>query len=331
MAFPVEVRPVESRAVEFAVTAVGAVEAFEAVEVTARVAGAVEKVRFREGDKVKLDEVMVEIEPQRYQLAARQAAATTQRAKAQREDAERGLKRREALGEQGLASVQEVETYRMRVDTTRADVGQAQASQALASLNLRDAFVRAPVTGIVEERRVVTGEYVQPGSVLAIIVQREPLLLRFKVAEDEAVALAKDMQAHFTVTSHTGALEARIVHVAARAGDTARMVSVLAEIQSPPKDLRPGAFAQVRVGIGEPQPTLVVPQTAVRPTERGFLCYVVEEGVAKERVVELGLRTEDGMVAVKKGLTAGEKLVVRGAEALRDGASVTVSEATVSG
>ena len=69
-----------------------------------------------------------------------------------------------------------------------------------------------------------------------------------------------------------------------------------------------------------------VPQTAVRPTERGFLCFVIEDGVAKERLVDLGLRTTDGLVAVRKGLSAGEKLVVRGAEALRDGANVTVSE-----
>jgi multidrug efflux system membrane fusion protein len=326
MAFPVQVHAVEQRPVEFTVTAVGAVEAFEAMEITARVAGVVEQVKFREGDKVKEGDTLVEIEPQRYQLAARQAGATLARAKAQRRDAERGLKRREAMGEQGLASVQEVETYQARVDTARAEVGSAQAALALANLNLRDAFVRAPVTGTVEERRVVTGEYVQPGAVLAIIVRKEPLLLRFKVAEHEAAVIAKDMMARFSVNGRTGTLDAKIVHVSARANDSARMVSVVAEITGAPSDLRPGSFAEVSVPIGAPKPSVVVPQTAVRPTERGFLCYVVEDGVAKERVVELGLRTPDGMVAVKQGLSAGEQLVVRGAEALREGAAVTVSE-----
>jgi multidrug efflux system membrane fusion protein len=70
----------------------------------------------------------------------------------------------------------------------------------------------------------------------------------------------------------------------------------------------------------------VVPQTAVRPSERGFLAFVVEGDKARERVLELGMRTEDGRVEVREGLKPGERLVVRGAEALRDGAAVRVAE-----
>jgi membrane fusion protein, multidrug efflux system len=69
----------------------------------------------------------------------------------------------------------------------------------------------------------------------------------------------------------------------------------------------------------------VIPQTAVRPSERGFLAYVIEGGVAKERVLTLGMRTADGRVEVTSGVRPGESLVVRGAEALRDGAAVVVS------
>ncbi len=57
----------------------------------------------------------------------------------------------------------------------------------------------------------------------------------------------------------------------------------------------------------------------MRPSERGFLAYVVEDDKAHERVLELGLRTADGMVEVREGLKPGERLVVRGAEALKDG------------
>ena len=70
----------------------------------------------------------------------------------------------------------------------------------------------------------------------------------------------------------------------------------------------------------------MIPQTAVRPSERGFLAFVVEDGRARERVLALGLRTADGRVEVREGLKPGEQLVVRGAEALSDGATVRVAE-----
>ena len=69
----------------------------------------------------------------------------------------------------------------------------------------------------------------------------------------------------------------------------------------------------------------MIPQTAVRPSERGFLAFVVEDGKAVERVLTLGLRTAGGLVEVRSGLAAGESLVVRGAEALRAGAAVRVA------
>ena len=68
----------------------------------------------------------------------------------------------------------------------------------------------------------------------------------------------------------------------------------------------------------------VVPQIAIRPTEKGFVAFVVEGDVARERVLTLGMRTPDGRAEVRAGLRAGDQLVIRGAEALRDGAAVRV-------
>jgi multidrug efflux system membrane fusion protein len=102
------------------------------------------------------------------------------------------------------------------------------------------------------------------------------------------------------------------------------MVPVVAEVTEDP-ELRPGAFAEVTVPVGTNEAALAISETAIRPTERGFVSFVIENGVAHERIVELGLRTPDGLVEVLKGLRAGEMLVVRGGEALRQGAKVRVS------
>jgi multidrug efflux pump subunit AcrA (membrane-fusion protein) len=75
----------------------------------------------------------------------------------------------------------------------------------------------------------------------------------------------------------------------------------------------------------------VIPQTAVRPSEKGFLAYVVEDGIAHERVLTLGMRTASGDVEVKSGLKVGESVVVRGAEALRDGVKVKIESPAAPG
>ncbi|HEX7152100.1 MAG TPA: efflux RND transporter periplasmic adaptor subunit [Thermoanaerobaculia bacterium] len=330
MEFPVEVKAVESRAVEYTVSAVGSLEAFEQVAVTSRVAGAVERVGFTEGQMVSAGATLVEVEPERYRLAVAAAQATLQRQLATKAEAEAGFARRQAANTKnpGLVRAEEVETWRTRVQTAAAEVGQAEAALAQAKLNLRDAFVRAPVSGIIQTRTVQTGQYVPVGTVLATLVRRDPLLLRFQVPEQDATAVRPGLVARFQVAEDATPHSARITHVAASASSTSRMVDVTANVvdnRSPL--LRPGAFARVTVPVGAPRNTPVIPQTAIRPSEKGFLSYVVTaDNTAEQRILTLGMRTADGQVEVKQGLQPGERLVIRGAEALRDGAKVKVTQ-----
>ena len=104
--FPVEVEPTRARSVEYSLSAVGSVEAFERVQVVARVPGAVEQVRFAEGARVAQDQVLVEIEPQRYRIEVESARAALRKAEAELADARAGLERRER--EPGLFPVEDV-------------------------------------------------------------------------------------------------------------------------------------------------------------------------------------------------------------------------------
>ncbi|MFP2900470.1 efflux RND transporter periplasmic adaptor subunit [Corallococcus sp. 4LFB] len=327
--FPVEVAAVEARDVEYAVNAVGAVEAFESVQITARVPGALERVTFSEGQVVKKGDTLAEIEPARYAIAVRAAEAALQKAQAALVEAKAGAERRAEVNAQspGLLPAEQLETYQARAATAQADVAAAKAVLDQARLNQRDAYVRAPMDGVLQTRTVQTGQYVQPGVVLATLLRREPLLLRFNVPAADVARITPGMPARFTVRSEGGTYEANITYVSASADAQSRMVAVTAEVTGEDaRKLRPGAFATVSVPVESRGDSPVIPQTAIRPSERGFLAFVVEDSKARERILELGLRTPDGKVEVKEGLKAGETLVVRGAEALRDGVAVRVEE-----
>jgi len=328
--YPVEVETVQERSMVYTVNAVGSVDAFEKVQVTARVSGVVDRVLFSEGNYAQVNQVLVEIEPERYRLAVEAAQAAYEKAVASKADAEAGLKRRETVINQnpGLIPGEELETWRTKVSLAKSDVAQTKAALNQAKLNLHDAYVRAPFSGIIQTRTVQTGQYVQTGMVLATLVRRNPLLLRFNVPERDASQLKVGIKALFRLRNVDKEFSAKIVHVAESADEGTRMVAITAEIDDTKEEaLRPGSFAEITIPVSSERNAPVIPQTAIRPSERGFIAFVVEDNKAVERILTLGMRTADGRAEVLSGLKPGEMLVIRGAEALRDGVPVRVGAA----
>jgi multidrug efflux system membrane fusion protein len=323
--FPVDTVPVQVRSLVYSVTAVGSVEAFEKVQVTARVSGAIDRVMFSEGGFAAANQVLVEIETERYRLAVESAQASYEKAEASKAEAEAGLQRRETVITQnpGLIPGEEVETWRTKVLTAASDVAEKRSALNQAKLNLRDAFVRAPIAGVIQTRTVQTGQYVQMGTVLATLVRRDPLLLRFKVPERDAARIKPGQEARFRVREDSREFTAKVVHVAESADDVSRLVDVTANIDDPSdRTLRPGSFAEITVPVSSTREAAVIPVSAVRPSERGFIAYIVEGDKAVERILTLGMKSADGQVEVLSGLKVGEVLVIRGSEALQNGVTV---------
>jgi multidrug efflux system membrane fusion protein len=330
MQFPVEIDPVRTQALIYSVSAVGSIEAFEKVQVTARVSGAVDRVLFSEGSFAQTGQVLVEIETERYTLALESARASAEKALAAKADAEAGLKRRQTVITQnpGLIPGEELETWKTKVLLAASDVAQTKSALNTAELNLRDAYVRAPFAGIIQTRTVQTGQYVTTGTVLATLVRRDPLLVRFSVPEREASRIRTGMTALVKVRDDEREYRSRIVYVAESADAVSRLVDITAQADDPQaKDLKPGTFAEITVPITTNEKAMVIRQIAVRPSERGFVAYIVENDKAVEKILKLGMRTADGLIEVLTGLQVGEALVVRGAEALRPGAPVKVMPA----
>ena len=331
--YPVQVAPLVLRQVAYSVAAPGSIEAFQQVQITARVAGAVDRVAFQEGAGVKQGDVLVIIERERYEVAVGQAKAVLAKAQANEKAAEAELARRQGAvsDHPGLVPGTEIATYETAVATSKADVEAATQSLRVAEINLRDSAVRAPFAGVVQSRTVQAGQYLQPGAVLATLLQRDPLLLRFPVSEQDAPRIKAGMIAQMNLRESARTYEAKIILVAEAADPTTRLVPVTAQVDDTEHKywLRPGAFCDVTVTVGSPRDAIVVPTIAVQPTENGNVVYVVDDkNVAHPMSVALGMHTPEGGVEVTRGLKAGQLLVVRGFEPLTEGAPVKITDRT---
>jgi RND family efflux transporter MFP subunit len=331
--YPVEVLKLETKQVQYTVDAPGTVDAFQQVQITARVSGAVDKVNFAEGQVVKKDDVLAIIETERYQIAVEQSKATLTKAQTTQRAAEAALKRREDADAQskGLVPGEEIEQKRAAVETAKADVDAAREQLHVAQLNLRDSSVRTPIEGTVQTRTVQQGQFLQPGAVLATILQKDPMLVRFQVNETDAPRLKAGMVANVHLRESKNEFTAKITLVSDAADPTTRQVPVTAQVDDTTHKywLRPGAFCLVSVPIDAARAAIIVPSLAVAPTEKGNVVYVVDDkDIAHAKVVEIGMHTSDGGVELTRGVNAGDLMVVHGIEPLSEGAPVKISDGT---
>jgi len=322
--------PAEAKTVDYTVQVPGTIDAFERVQVTARVAGIVDRVAFAEGQNVKKGDTLVLIDSERYQLAVNSAKAALEKAQTAQKDSEAMAGRREGASDQhpGLIPSEEVETFKTKSLTAKADTAVAAEALKVAQANLRDSVVRAPIEGTMQTRTVETGQYVNAGYLMATLLRSDPMLLRFQVEPQDAPRLKPGMTATFALRETETQYKAKITLVAAAADSTTHTVGVTAEVDSENKKywLRPGSFCDVTIDIGATRQAVVIPRATTRASDHGYIVYVVEGNAAIEKIVTLGMNTKDGWVEVRSGLAPGELLVVRGMESLSNGAQVKASK-----
>lgn len=327
---PVRVAAVASRDVRLAIDTVGSLEPREVVRIPARVAGVLEAVRFEQGMSVRADTVLARVDPERYKLAAARADANLAQSAAQQREAEASFDKRQRLREKdpGWVTAEELSNLQARVDAARAEVDAARAARELAAKDLRDSDVKPGSAGVINEKLADTGQFIQAGAPIATMVDAKRLKLVFKLSETESVRLDDAARIRFRVKSIPGReYTAALFHVNRSADPQTRQVECLAWVDDPESTLRPGSFADVTIEVGAGAATAVVPETAVLPTDRGFVAWVLKgEDEVESRVLTLGLRTRDGQVEVLDGLKAGERLVVRGGGVLGPASRVEVEK-----
>ena len=229
---------------------------------------------------------------------------------------------RDQLKEQYDSAVAQARQNYAAVEVARTNVANADAQLALARKNLSYAVIPAPIDGFVSERTADLGEYVSPTQKVATIVRTNPLRVRIDIPE-QAIPQVRIGQSVSATTSAwpDKSFSGHIARIAPSVTANSRTLTVEAEIDNSSGALKPGQFATVRILQPKPVPAVLVPARAVITDAGVSRVFVIKDGHAEQRLVQLGI-TEGDLIQLKSGVSADEKVATSNLEQLADGVPV---------
>ncbi len=318
---------------------VALVEAINSVDVVAKVSGSLDKINFTEGSLVKKDDALFIIDKEPYQANYDLAKAQLESAEANLTRAERDYERQKKLSSKNIASKATFDAAESAYLQAKANVSQAKAQLELARINLDNTEVKAYIDGRIGKTQVTVGNFVNAStSVLARVVQVNPIRIAFSVTDKEFLEMQKDTEkddiGDLTVNillPNGDVLREKMNHffVNNEINSGTATVAIYADINNEKHYLKPGSYVSIHITSDKPKMGLVVPETAIVQAEGTSYVYALnEDNSAKMKPVKLG-DVFDGMQVITSGLNAGDKVLVSGLtnRMLRDGTIINVLNA----
>ncbi len=324
----VETAAVAQADLEQAVEVVGALSALNAADVKTEYSGTVAEILVTQWVSVKKGTPLARIEAREAGAGVQSARAALLQAQVGAQRAARELERTVKLQEAGLATRQASDEARTGEEAARAQVDSARAQLEMAEARLGKALIRAPIDGVVSERNVAVGDYVEnmgsPAPMFRIVDARV-LELTAAVPSARIAELSVGQPLVFRSDALPGKeFRGQVSFINPAADEASRTVKVKAEVPNADGALKPGLFARGRIVTGNRAGVLVVPRAALVSWDTAAgsaLVFVLEGGKARQRTIRTGAAAGES-VEVVDGVKAGEVVVTRGGFNLRDGDAV---------
>ena len=332
VAVPVTVVAVAEQPMAVRIVAIGNVEPFSTVAVKARVDGQILDVAFKEGEEVREGQVLFRIDPRPFEAQLTQYEGQLARDRALLDNARLDLSRYQTLVADDAVPKQQLDTQESLVRQYEGAVKNDQGLIDSAKVMLVYCRITSPIAGRVGLRAVDPGNIVHAADANGIVVvtQLQPITAIFTIPED-SIPPVLDRLAH-GVPLPADAYDREQRHKLAtgtlltidnQVDPTTGTVRLRAVFPNADNRLFPSQFVNVRLRLDVKHNATVTPAAAVQRTTRGTFVYVVMPGQkVAARNVTVGVADGDDVV-IESGLKPAERVVVDGADRLRDGATVT--------
>jgi len=343
---------------------IGRTEAMFSVEVRARVNGYLDRVNFNDGDEVEKGALLFEIDARPYKATYDQTVATLEQGNARLIRTTADHRRADALLARNAIGREEYDRIQGDFAESKASIGAAKAMLDMAQLNLDWTKVTAPISGRLSRRMVDPGNLIKADeTLLTTIVSLDPMYVNFDIDERTILKIRRliaggrirsrqEVEVPILVGladeaefPHRGTINFSDNRIESTTG-TLRVRGVIANPK--PRLLSPGLFAKIRLPIGSPHKSIMVPETAIGTDQGRKFVYVINKpkkakfkiknettgkveeverdtGLASKREVEVGSLVrvgDDSSVkvfrVVTKGMKVDEPVIVSGLQRVRD-------------
>lgn len=332
-AMPVVAATARVAPLDVRISALGTVIPRNTVTVHPRVDGQLSRVLFREGQVVKAGDVLAEIDPRPFQTALANAEGQLARDTAQLQNAEGDLQRYRGLLAQDSIARQQVDNQEALVRQYAGTVASDRANVADAKLQLGYTRVTAPIGGRVGLRQVDAGNLVRSADTngLVVITEVQPITVVFPIAQDHLPAVLKRLNAGAKLAVEAWDREGRnrlgsgvLLTVDNQIDVATGTVKLKAEFPNQDGALFPNQFVNVKLLVDTLTDAIVIPGAGVQRGAPGSYAYVVkDDSTVTMRPLKTG-QVDGERIAIVEGLQAGERVVIDGADRLREGGKVEV-------
>jgi multidrug efflux system membrane fusion protein len=313
--------------------ALGTVTSLATVTIRTQISGYLQKIDFTEGDDVKKGDLLAEIDPRPYEATLAQAKGQLARDEAMLKGAQVDLTRYQGLAAQNAVPHQTLDTQVALVAQDQGTVEADRATVKSAEVNLQYCRILSPLDGRVGLRQVDQGNYVTPGDAngLVVITQLQPISVLFTVPEDNLQAISKRLQAGAvlpaTAYDRSGATkiaDGTLETFDSQIDPTTGTIKLRAKFPNETKALYPNQFVNVRLLLDTHKDVTTMTTAGVQRGVPGTFVYLINaDSTVSVRPIKLGV-TDGDRVEVSSGLAPGDRIVIDGADKLRDGAKINV-------
>jgi membrane fusion protein, multidrug efflux system len=331
---PVVGASVATRDLPIYLRGLGTVAAFNTVAVKSRVDGQLVRVNFKEGQEVRVGDLLAQIDPRPFQVQLHQAEANLDKDQAQAVDAKVNLDRFTALYKEGVIAKQQLDTQSALVGQLEGAIGADKAQVENAKLQLVYSRITAPISGRVGLRMVDAGNIVHASDTtpMLVITQLHPITVVFTLPEDYVPALLKHMrQGDLQVEAYsrddkTKIATGKLLTINNEIDPTTGTNRLKAVFDNSERLLWPNQFVNMRLLLDVKKNATTVPVAALQNGNQGTFVFVVKPDKTVEvRPVKVAF-TEANTASVDQGLSPGELVVTEGQDKLQPNSRVEVQQ-----